>query len=261
MKLITFEVATSVGPFQRLGALSPRGIVDLNFACARRLAAQGLSAPQRMADALVPADMIAFLEGGEESLEAAREALDAAKAGDTGPRGERVVYKASEVRLLAPVPRPTSLRDFFAFEEHAKQGSARRGETLNPAWYEQPVYYKGNHREIYGPGATIPWPSYTRRFDFEFEIACVVGAKGRNLSIKEAASHIAGYTILNDFSARDIQKNEMVCRMGPAKAKDFANQLGPYLLTADELPEPEGLKMTLKDGHQFFHAPFVGVIP
>ncbi len=246
MKLVTFEVATPLGPFERLGALSKAGIVDLNAACAKRLASRGKAAPQRLADALVPADMLGLLDGGEDSMEAAREALAAAKPGDAGPRGESVVYKETEVRLLAPLPRPRALRDFFAFEEHARQGNARRGEPLHQAWYDQPLYYKGNTREVFGPGDVIPWPSYTRKFDFEFEIAAVVGRKGRDLSTKDAAKHLAGFTIFNDFSARDIQKNEMICRMGPAKAKDFANAFGPYLLTADEMPEPEGLKMTLK---------------
>ncbi|MDE2039411.1 MAG: fumarylacetoacetate hydrolase family protein [Elusimicrobia bacterium] len=248
MKLVTFEVSTPLGPFERLGALLEGGMVDLNFACAARLAAQGKAAPRRLADALLPAEMLAFLDGGSEALEAAREALEDVRRGrlEAGSRGERLVYKEDEARLLAPLPRPRALRDFFAFEEHALQGAKRRGEPLAPQWYDQPVYYKGNHREIYGPGDTVPWPSYTRRFDFEFEIGCVVGKKGRDLSVEQAARHIAGYTILNDFSARDIQKSEMVCRMGPAKGKDFATGLGPYLLTADELPEPEGLKMTLK---------------
>lgn len=248
MKLVSFEVETPVGPFERLGALAPGGmVVDLNFACAARLAAAGKPGAQRRADALIPAEMLAFLDAGEDALDEARRALEfAAKDRKArGPRGECVAYAEPEVRMLAPLPRPRALRDFFAFEEHAKQGAARRKEPLAPEWYEQPVYYKGNHREIYGPGATVPWPGYTRRFDFEHEIGCVVGRKGRDLSPEQALKHIAGYTILNDFSARDIQKNEMVCRMGPAKGKDFATGLGPYLLTADELPEPEGLRMSV----------------
>ena len=177
-------------------------------------------------------DMLSVLDSG----------MDEARAAAT----RRPDFQEDSARWLAPVPNPGALRDFFAFEDHAKAGAARRKEEIAPAWYEQPVYYKGNHREIYGPGDTVPWPSYTRKLDFEFEIACVVGKKGRDLSPEEAGAYIAGYTIYNDFSARDIQKNEMVCRMGPAKAKDFANAFGPYLLTADELPEPENLKMTLR---------------
>ncbi|MFA6003999.1 MAG: fumarylacetoacetate hydrolase family protein, partial [Elusimicrobiota bacterium] len=103
--------------------------------------------------------------------------------------------------------------------------------------------YKGNPREIYGPGAEIPWPAYTRRFDFELEVACVIGREGRGLTPQQAASHIAGFVIMNDFSARDIQKSEMLCGTGPAKAKDFAYALGPCLVTADEASPDDDLGM------------------
>ena len=158
MKLITFEVKTPVGPFERLGALSGSGIVDLNFACALHLAREGKAAPQRLADALVPCDMIGFLDGGDESLAAARDTLRFLQAHKetAGLRGETLLYKEDQVRWLAPVPRPRALRDFFAFEEHAKQGAARRKEPLAPEWYEQPVYYKGNHREINRPDDKLP---------------------------------------------------------------------------------------------------------
>ena len=251
VKLVTFEVKTPVGPVERLGALDGGGLVDLNFAYALMLHRNGKAGAGRLAEALLPPEMLAFLDMGEDSIEEARHALAFARAarsqgeGLTGPRGEKILYGEDEVRWLSPLPRPRSLRDFFAFEEHASQGAARRKEALAPEWYEQPVYYKGNHREIYGPGDVVPWPSYTRRFDFEAEIACVVGKKGRDLSPEEAAGHIGGYTILNDFSARDIQKNEMVLRMGPAKGKDFATGLGPYLLTSDELASPNGLTVSV----------------
>jgi 2-keto-4-pentenoate hydratase/2-oxohepta-3-ene-1,7-dioic acid hydratase in catechol pathway len=238
MRLVTFE-AKGV---ERLGALLGKRIVDLSAA----------SALMRKGAPALPADMGAFLDAGESAMEEARRVLEylneaSRKNGDdlSGPKGEKISYKEEEARLRAPVPRPGAIRDFFAFEDHALQGAKRRNEPLNPAWYDQPVYYKGNHREIYGPGDTVPWPSFTRKLDFELEIACVVGKKGRDLSPEEAASHIAGYMIFNDWSARDIQKNEMLCRMGPAKAKDFANGFGPYLLTADELPNPDDLKMSV----------------
>lgn len=252
MKLITFQVKTMVGNFERLGCLHGGQIVDLNFAYAALRRKEGKAASQRGADALVPADMLAFLDGGKEALAEAQRALHFAAERMrraehfSGPEGEQITYSENEVKWLAPLPRPRALRDFFAFEEHALKGAARRKEPLAREWYDQPVYYKGNHRQIFGPGAVVPWPSYTRKLDFELEIGCVVGKKGRDLSPKQALEHIAGYTILNDFSARDIQKNEMVCRMGPAKGKDFATGLGPYLLTADELPEPKNLKMSVK---------------
>ncbi len=247
MKLITFEVAAPIGPVERLGALSGGRAVDLNSAHAAMLARAGKPAPQRISDAFVPSEMTAFLEMGDDALAEAKRALEFAAAegpAALGVRGERLSYSENDVRLRAPL-RPRALRDFFAFEDHALQGAKRRGEPLAQEWYDQPVYYKGNHREIYGPDAEVPWPSYTRKLDFECEIACVVGRKGRDLSPEDAARHIAGYTIFNDLSARDIQKNEMVCRMGPAKGKDFANVLGPYLLTADEMPDIDDLEMAV----------------
>lgn len=206
MRLVTFDDGR-----ERVGALVDAGVVSLDFP-----------------------DMLALLDAGEAGLAAARKQAASGKA-----------VPLSSVKLRSPL-RPRALRDFFAFEDHAKAGAARRGEPIQPAWYEQPVYYKGNHREVYGPEDVVPWPSYTRKLDFEFEIACVVGKKGRDLSPEDARAHVFGYMVYNDWSARDIQKNEMLCRMGPAKAKDFANGFGPYILTADELPEPEGLKMTLR---------------
>ncbi|MHB2026330.1 MAG: fumarylacetoacetate hydrolase family protein [Elusimicrobiota bacterium] len=251
MKLVSFEIKTALGSFERLGALWKDFVADLNFACALRLEARGKTAPRSLAQAIAPADMLDFLDGGKDCLAAAKESLgflDEFPRADEllrGSNGERILYRESEIRLLAPVPRPRALRDFFAFEDHALQASKRRGEPLPQSWYDQPVYYKGNHREIYGHGDAVPWPAYTRKFDFELEIACVVGKKGRNLSPEQAAGHIAGYAILNDFSARDIQKNEMICRMGPAKGKDFATGLGPCLVTADELPDPDNLDMAV----------------
>ena len=214
MKLVTFEIATPNGPIERLGALRGSKIVDLN-----------------RADPAVPPDLLDLLDGGAEAMSRARKALEGA--------GARADMNEGDVVLRAPLPRPRSLRDFFAFEDHAKAGAARRSETLQKEWYDQPVYYKGNPREIYGPGATIPWPSFTRKLDFEFEIAAVVGKKGRDITVADAPKHIAGYIVMNDCSARDIQKNEMVCRMGPAKGKDFATVLGPWFVTADEWPTGE----------------------
>ncbi|MBI4370814.1 MAG: fumarylacetoacetate hydrolase family protein [Elusimicrobia bacterium] len=234
MKLVTFEVATALGPVERLGALHDGKIADLNLAAALLYGAENRSRPRERADFFVPADMLGLLDGGEESLAEARRALEKLKGEPTGPRGERVIWKEGEARLKAPLPRPRSLRDFFAFEDHAKAGAKRRGEAVAPEWYEQPVYYKQNPREIVGPGETIPWPDYTRKLDFEFEVCAVTGRPGRDIPVADAARHIAGYCVLNDCSARDIQKNEMLCRMGPAKAKDFATALGPWLVTADE---------------------------
>jgi 2-keto-4-pentenoate hydratase/2-oxohepta-3-ene-1,7-dioic acid hydratase in catechol pathway len=143
------------------------------------------------------------------------------------------------VRLLAPLV-PASLRDFLAFESHVKRGAERRGVDVPGYWYEAPVYYKGNHRAIIGPEDECPWPGYAERLDFELELAMIVGRHGRDVSRAEAGDHIFGFTAFNDFSARDVQAKEMSAWLGPAKAKDFANALGPCIVTADEVgAEPD----------------------
>jgi 2-keto-4-pentenoate hydratase/2-oxohepta-3-ene-1,7-dioic acid hydratase in catechol pathway len=157
-----------------------------------------------------------------------------------------------EVKLRAPL-RPASLRDFLAFEDHAKAGATRRGETLNPAWYEFPVYYKGNHRSILGPDEPLAWPSWTEYLDFECEIACVVGTRARDATPEQAEDAIFGYTIMNDWSARDVQRAEMAMRLGPARSKDFATSLGPWLVTADEFDPSNGIAMRARvDGEMWF---------
>jgi len=191
----------------------------------------------------------ALTEGGEivdlSEVAASVETLIAAgpdameRARDLSVRGARV----QPGRLLAPL-RPASLRDFLAFEDHAKGGAARRGEELNPAWYRMPVYYKGNHRSIAGPDADVAWPSFTSKLDFELELACVIGTHARDLDPKEAERAIFGYTVMNDWSARDLQREEMAMRLGPAKSKDFATSLGPCIVTADEVDPRDGLRMT-----------------
>lgn len=234
MRLVTFEVPTPLGPVERLGALREGRIVDLNLAAALLFQKERRALPQRRADFLVPPDMLAFLDLGDDGLFEARRALDALMGEPAGPRGERVVWGEDELRLKAPLPRPRSIRDFFAFEEHAQAGAARRKEALPREWYDQPVYYKGNPRAVIGPGSEIPWPDYTRRLDFEFEIAAVLGREARDVDPQAGGRFIAGYCVMNDCSARDVQRNEMLGRMGPAKGKDFATVLGPFLLTVDE---------------------------
>ncbi|MBI3564843.1 MAG: fumarylacetoacetate hydrolase family protein [Elusimicrobia bacterium] len=234
MKLVTFEVGTALGPVERLGAVRDGRVVDLSLAATLLYTTERKARPAERAAFFVPPCLLGLLDGGDEAMAEARRALDSVKGEPAGPRGETVVWKESAVRLKAPLPRPRSLRDFFAFEDHAKAGAARRGEPMQKEWYDQPVYYKGNPREVYGPGDALPWPAFTRKLDFEFEVAAVVGREGRDVAVADAPKHIAGYMVMNDCSARDIQKNEMVCRMGPAKGKDFATALGPWFVTADE---------------------------
>jgi 2-keto-4-pentenoate hydratase/2-oxohepta-3-ene-1,7-dioic acid hydratase in catechol pathway len=247
MKLVSFRVQTPVGAFVRAGALhGGADVIDLNMACARMLADEHEAQPSRLAHAMVPPTMLELLEGGATAMARARQAFDhAIKLGDSvrGPEGETVVYRPEQVRMMAPLPNPSSLRDFIAFEDHIAATSKKRGQPIPPEWYKAPVYYKGNHRTIIGPEEDLPWPLETTKLDYELELACVIGRRGRDIPERDAAAYIAGYTVMNDFSARDIQFQEMACRLGPAKGKDFATAIGPCLVTPDEIPDLNALTM------------------
>ena len=256
MKLVSFQVATPVGQFVRVGAIHDSSIVDLNMAHVRMLADAEETQPYRLAQAQVPSTMLEFLEGGRSTMTAARKALDhVIRDGQSalGPRGETIFYaRAADamtragVHLLAPLPNPPSLRDFIAFEEHIAATSKKRGQPIPPEWYKAPVYYKGNHRTIIGPDQDLPWPLETTKLDYELELACVIGREGRDVSEQAAPAYIAGYTIMNDFSARDVQFQEMACRLGPAKGKDFGTAIGPCLVTPDEIPDLNALVMVAR---------------
>ncbi len=148
--------------------------------------------------------------------------------GDSAEFGR--TYSPDEVTLLAPVPDPPSVRDFYAFEGHVAAGWRRRGGEVPEAWYDAPAFYFSNPASIHGPGQPVARPAGTRMLDFELEIAAVVGV----------GSTIAGFTLMNDWSARDIQRREMTVGIGPAKGKDFATSIGPWLVTPDELPISDG---------------------
>jgi 2-keto-4-pentenoate hydratase/2-oxohepta-3-ene-1,7-dioic acid hydratase in catechol pathway len=253
MKLVTFEVSTPVGRFQRLGALleATEYILDLNATYAWHLGKQGFANAQKLADAIIPAAMRGFIEGGQYSLDEAQKLLTLAKnewnlqeaIRFKGDKGENLLFHQSKVKLLTPLPNPNSLRDFLAFEAHTKRGYERRGQEIPEQWYRLPVYYKGNTRTLIGPDEPVVWPRYTEKLDYELELACIIGKKGRDIAEADARSYIFGYAVLNDFSARDIQMDEMICRLGPAKGKDFATGMGPYIVTADEIADPRNMRM------------------
>lgn len=240
MKLVTFLVTTPVGPAERVGALAKDGVVDLNFAYAALLASGGETGRSyEIADGLVPSDMIGFLTGGALSRAAADEALAhvANRPDAMGPNGERLVHPAAGVRVLAPVPRPNSIRDTLSFEGHMTNFERRTGKKTPQRWYETPVYYKGNPMSVIGPDEDVPWPDYTEKLDYELEFGIYIGKRGVNIPEEEASEFIGGYTIFNDISARDIIPGEVQMFLGPAKGKDMdrGNIMGPCLVTPDEL--------------------------
>jgi fumarylacetoacetate (FAA) hydrolase len=140
-----------------------------------------------------------------------------------------------DIRLLTPIPHPPTIRDFYAFEQHVASARARRGLDMIPEWYQIPTFYFTNTSELYGHDEQIPYPVGSQELDIELEIACVIGREGKDISVDEAADYIAGYTIMNDWSARDFQRLDMKLNLGPGKGKDFATSLGPWLVTPDEL--------------------------
>ena len=157
-------------------------------------------------------------------------------AGDEARRSPASVEAIEAVRLRAPIPSPPTIRDFFAFEQHAISGLKVLGLDLDPGWYEIPVFYFTNPNAVIGDGDVVTFPGNSVELDFEFEIGAVVGRAGKNLDPDEAESHIAGLCIFNDWSARDLQhKEQHITPIGPSKGKDFANGLGPCLVTMDEL--------------------------
>jgi 2-keto-4-pentenoate hydratase/2-oxohepta-3-ene-1,7-dioic acid hydratase in catechol pathway len=164
---------------------------------------------------LVRAGLPAALEAGTAALSAPPVPVDA-------------------VRLLPPLQAPT-VRDFVAFEEHVEGMVAPSGQPVAPEWYEAPTFYFTNPYALIGAHDDVAVPPGSRRFDFELEVAVVVGRDGASLSPEQARDHVFGYTILNDWSARDLQNREMKVLLGPAKGKDSATTLGPWLVTADEL--------------------------
>ncbi len=161
---------------------------------------------------------------GDRVIQLAAQTLQSFFTGG-GTAREHAEYPLSEVRLLAPVLHPPSVRDFMAFEEHVRTARARRDREVPREWYEQPVFYFSNPTAIYGPEDEIPYPQETEMLDYELEVAAVIGAEGR----------IGGFTVMNDWSARDLQAAEMPVGLGPAKGKDFATSLGPAVVTPDEL--------------------------
>jgi fumarylacetoacetate (FAA) hydrolase len=143
--------------------------------------------------------------------------------------------RIEEVELMAPVPRPSSMRDGYAFRQHVEAARRNRGVEMIPEFDHFPVFYFTNHQAVTGPGMVEVMPQHCERLDFELECAIVIGREGRNISAAEADQYIAGYTVMNDWSARAMQMEEMKLSLGPAKGKDFATSIGPYLATRDEL--------------------------
>ncbi|QOR64681.1 fumarylacetoacetate hydrolase family protein [Cytobacillus suaedae] len=180
----------------------------------------------------LPSDMLSFLENQEEYMEIISSLTEPLES----------VYALDEVEIVTPLSNPRSFRDFYAFEQHVKTARQNRGLDMIPEWYEIPVFYFSNHMAMKGPNQVITRPRNCEWLDYELEIACVIGKKGTNIKASEAEDYIFGYFILNDWSARDLQRQEMKVGLGPAKGKDFSTSIGPVIVTKDELEAFRALK-------------------
>jgi fumarylacetoacetate (FAA) hydrolase len=255
MKLVTYalrperadlqpaELAAGLGPASlsgRAGVISGDLVIDLPVAFEWARGSEPVALAREVREGSLPDTLLGLLQLGAGVIESASNiigALTALPVEQLLQMEPRLAYRASDVRLLAPIPEPPSVRDFYAFEQHVKAARAKRNVGMIPQWYEIPVFYFSNPAAINGPDDPIPYPRETEWLDYELEIACVIGKLGKDIPVEEAAQYIAGYTIMNDWSARDLQRKEMVLNMGPAKGKDFATSLGPWLVTPDELAD------------------------
>jgi fumarylacetoacetate (FAA) hydrolase len=163
-------------------------------------------------------------------------AVIAAGAENAARRASREALSFEEISFLSPL-KPTTLRDGYAFEKHVVTANKNRGREVPEEWYQFPVFYFTNPNAVFGHEDVIPYPPYTDAMDFELEIAAVIGKPGINIKPEEAENYIFGYTIFNDWSARDIQRKEMIVGLGPAKGKDFASAFGPVIATHDSLAD------------------------
>jgi 2-keto-4-pentenoate hydratase/2-oxohepta-3-ene-1,7-dioic acid hydratase in catechol pathway len=150
-------------------------------------------------------------------------------------------------KLLPPIIRPSTFRDFYAFEQHVRTARSRRGLDMVAAWYEIPVFYFSNPNSFIADNETVVAPAGSQELDFELELGAVIGKRGRDIPAAKAWEHVAGFTIINDFSARDLQRSEIEVGLGPAKGKDFATAVGPMLITRDEVSDRiNGEKISLE---------------
>jgi 2-keto-4-pentenoate hydratase/2-oxohepta-3-ene-1,7-dioic acid hydratase in catechol pathway len=205
VKLLTYDAAT--GP--RAGVVVDGRVLDIGTL---------LGEPDGLQD------IRALLELPNEPLTRLKSAVGSASAGRGVPLGD--------LRLRAPILQPPTVRDFMVYEGHASAGGTRH---LSDAWYRLPIFYFSNPLCIFGPEDAVPYPSASEQLDYELELAAVIGKEARNVAEADAFSHIAGFTIFNDWSCRDLQRDEMEARLGPAKGKDSASSLGPWIVTTDEL--------------------------
>ena len=188
----------------------------------------------------LPKNIIDFFHSSNELIQQTEKQLS--KIADNSLSVDPV----KDFTLLAPVPRPTSCRDGYAFRQHVESARRNRGVEMIKEFDQYPIFYFTNHNAVQGPGDIYCMPDHFQQLDFELEVAIVIGKEGRNIKAKDADAYIAGFTIMNDLSARKLQMEEMLLNLGPAKGKDFSTVIGPWLVTPDEL---SSYLVPAKQGH------------
>jgi len=191
----------------------------------------------------IPNTMSMFLNYWDELLPIAQAGELSIREGHIGP-GKAIAV--SSVRVLAPVPFPTSCRDGYAFRQHVAAARRNRRVPMIPEFDQYPIFYFTNHHSVQGPGDILCMPDHFEKLDFELEVAIVISRHGRNIPAEEADEYIGGLMIMNDMSARTLQMEEMLLNLGPAKGKDFSTVTGPWLVTLDEL---QPFEVPCKEGH------------
>jgi len=223
--------------FQGEGGTPSVGVVDTSRKEILDLAKAGAGFPS----------LQALIEAGADGLAKARDAA--------GRWPAAAARKLEGSRLLSPLPRPESIRDCLVYEQHLvnamqawKKLADRPITEIPKVWYERPTWYKGNRFSVVGHETDVQWPPYSEMMDFELEMACVIGKRGRDIPKERGMEHIFGFTIFNDFSARDTQMVERPLGMGPMKGKDFdtGNVFGPWIVTTDEIGDPHKLDMEVR---------------
>jgi fumarylacetoacetate (FAA) hydrolase len=215
LKLCSFDVGD--GP--RVGVVRNRFVLDLH-----------------LADPGQPRTMKALLSNG----------LDRVAGFADSCSDKAVLHRLDAVRLLPPVPTPGRYLDFYSFEGHVKNARSKRGLDVVPEWYQHPTYYNGNPYCFVGHGEPVRYPKDESQRDYELELAVVIGRHVRDVDAKDWKGAIAGYTILNDCSARQRQMGYVKVGMGPSYGKDFGKALGPYLVTPDECPDPARIELVAR---------------
>ena len=250
MKLCTFSFPTPLGEAYRVGVVDQGVVIDASAARTAFLEKElPIDAASRIGLAQVPPDMVELIASGDTSIAWIAEAIDHVRllGREVTGRGTQIFHDLQRVTLQAPVLRPPGIACFVTWPAHIADSRDKGFTMLNFPAVDGALraYYKGNVTAVERPGTTLPKPPYAEDTDVECEMAAVIGTGGRNLSLEEARQAIVGYTIFNDVSYRKIQNEEMKFGLGPTKGKDadHSNVLGPWIVTADEIGDPQNLEL------------------